>query len=77
MLYTKLLELGHQVTVVDLLKYDRITKSFIFAKKFYFIRDDVRKKFDKKTSKKNEFIIPLALVGAPYQNLKKKLKVQI
>ena len=68
MLSTKLLELGHKVTVVDLLKYDKGSLNHLyFHKNFNFICDDVRKKnLIKKLVKKNEVIIPLAaLVGAP------------
>ena len=68
MLSTKLLDLGHQVTVVDLLKYDKGSLNHLyFYKNFNFICDDVRKKsLMKKLTKKNDFIIPLAaLVGAP------------
>ena len=68
MLSTKLLDLGHQVTVVDLLKYDKGSLNHLyFYKNFNFICDDVRKKsLMKKLIKKNDFIIPLAaLVGAP------------
>ena len=68
MLSTKLLRLGHKVTVVDLLKYDKGSLNHLyFNKKFELICDDVRKKsLIKKLVKKNDFIIPLAaLVGAP------------
>jgi nucleoside-diphosphate-sugar epimerase len=68
MLSTKLLELGHEVTVVDLLKYDKGSLNHLyFHKNFKLICDDVRKKnLIKKLIKKNDFIIPLAaLVGAP------------
>ena len=68
MLSTKLLSLGHKVTVVDLLKYDKGSLNHLyFNKNFKLICDDVRKKnLMKKLVKKNDFIIPLAaLVGAP------------
>ena len=68
MLSTKLLNLGHKVTVVDLLKYDKGSLNHLyFNKNFQLICDDVRKKsLMKKLIKKNDFIIPLAaLVGAP------------
>jgi nucleoside-diphosphate-sugar epimerase len=68
MLCTRLLSLGHQVTVVDLLKYDKGSLNHLyFNKNFHLICDDVRKKnLMKKLIKKNDFIIPLAaLVGAP------------
>ena len=68
MLSTRLLNLGHQVTVVDLLKYDKGSLNHLyFHKNFKLIIDDVRKKnLMKKLVKKHDFIIPLAaLVGAP------------
>ena len=68
MLSTKLLSLGHKVTVVDLLKYDKGSLNHLyFNKNFELICDDVRKKsLMKKLVKKHDFIIPLAaLVGAP------------
>ena len=68
MLSTKLLSLGHKVTVVDLLKYDKGSLNHLyFNKNFKLICDDVRKKnLMKKLIKKNDYIIPLAaLVGAP------------
>ena len=68
MLSTRLLNLGHQVTVVDLLKYDKGSLNHLyFYKNFKLIIDDVRKKnLMKKLVKKHDFIIPLAaLVGAP------------
>ena len=68
MLCTRLLQLNHEVTVVDLLKYDKGSLNHLyFHKNFNFICDDVRKKsLMKKLIKKNDFIIPLAaLVGAP------------
>ncbi len=68
MLCTRLLELKHQVTVVDLLKYDKGSLNHLyFHKNFNLITADVRKKnLMKKLIRKNDFIIPLAaLVGAP------------
>jgi nucleoside-diphosphate-sugar epimerase len=68
MLSTKLLSLGHQVTVIDLLKYDKGSLNHLyFNKNFKLIVDDVRKKnLMKKLVRKHDFIIPLAaLVGAP------------
>ena len=68
MLCTKLLEAGHEVTSIDLLKYDKGSLNHLyFYKNFNLIRDDIRKKnLMKKLVKKNDFIIPLAaLVGAP------------
>jgi nucleoside-diphosphate-sugar epimerase len=68
MLSTELLKLGYQITVVDLLKYDKGSLNHLyFNKNFKLICDDVRKKnLMKKLIKKNDYIIPLAaLVGAP------------
>ena len=68
MLSTKLLDLGYQVTVIDLLKYDKSSLNHLyFNKNFKLICDDVRKiNLMKKLVKKHDFIIPLAaLVGAP------------
>jgi nucleoside-diphosphate-sugar epimerase len=68
MLCTKLLEEGHTVTVVDLLKYDKGSLNHLyFNKNFKLICDDIRKiTLMKKLIKQHDFIIPLAaLVGAP------------
>ena len=68
MLCTKLLEAGHIVTVIDLLKYDRGSLNHLyFHKNFRLICDDIRKiSLMKKMIKHHDFIIPLAaLVGAP------------
>ena len=68
MLCTKLLEEGHKVTAVDLLKYDKGSLNHLyFHKNFKLICDDIRKvSLMKKLIKKYDFIIPLAaLVGAP------------
>ena len=75
MLSTRLLSLGHQVTIVDLLKYDKGSLNHLyFNKNFKLIKDDVKKKnLIKELSKKNDFIIPLAaLVGAPLCEKNKK-----
>ena len=75
MLSTQLLSLGHEVTVVDLLKYDKGSLNHLyFNKNFKLIKDDVRKKnLIKALAKKNDFIIPLAaLVGAPLCEKNKK-----
>ena len=75
MLSTRLLSLGHQVTIVDLLKYDKVSLNHLyFNKNFKLIKDDVRKKnLIKALAKKNDFIIPLAaLVGAPLCEKNKK-----
>ena len=68
MLCTKLLEEGHIVTAIDLLKYDKGSLNHLyFHKNFKLICDDIRKvSLMKKLIKKHDFIIPLAaLVGAP------------
>ena len=68
MLCTRLLSLGHKVTVVDLLKYDKGSLNHLyFNKNFTLIVDDVRKRnLIKNLTKQNDYIIPLAaLVGAP------------
>ena len=68
MLCTKLLEEGHIVTVLDLLKYDKGSLNHLyFNKNFKLICDDIRKvNLMKKLIKQHDFIIPLAaLVGAP------------
>ena len=44
LLSTKLLELGYQVTVIDLLKYDKGSLNHLYYNSnFKFIREDVRK----------------------------------
>ena len=68
MLCTKLLEEGHSVTSVDLLKYDKGSLNHLYHNKnFKLICDDIRKvSLMKKLIKKHDIIIPLAaLVGAP------------
>ncbi len=75
MLSTDLLNHGHKVTVIDLLKYDNSSLNHLYINKnFNFINDDVRNKnLIKKHVKNNEFIIPLAgLVGAPLCEKNKK-----
>ena len=80
MLSTELINLGHKVTVIDLLKYDKGSLDHLYFKKnFTFINDDIRKpKLLKKHIKKNEYIIPLAaLVGAPLCEKNKKEAISI
>ena len=75
MLCTKLINFGHQVTVIDILEYDTRSISHLYLKKnFIFFKKDVRdKKFLKSIIKKFDFVIPLAgLVGAPLCEKRKK-----
>ena len=75
MLCTKLINFGYQVTVIDLLKYNKSSLNHLyFYKNFKLIVGDIRnKKLIKKLIKKNDFIIPLAgLVGAPLCDKYKK-----
>ena len=75
MLCTELINFGYQVTVVDLLKYNKSSLNHLyFYKNFKLIVGDIRnKKLMKKLIKKNDFIIPLAgLVGAPLCDKYKK-----
>jgi nucleoside-diphosphate-sugar epimerase len=68
MLCTKLLEEGHSVTSVDLLKYDKGSLNHLYHNKnFKLICDDIRKvSLMKKLIQKHDIISPLAaLVGAP------------
>ena len=65
---TKLIEIGHNVTVIDILEFNKTSLSHLFVKKgFKFIKGDVRNKtLLKNLIKKKDIIIPLAaLVGAP------------
>ena len=67
-LTTQLVASGHQVTVIDILEFNKTSLSHLFVKKnFKFIKGDVRNKnLMIKELKKNNIIIPLAaLVGAP------------
>ena len=80
MLTTELLRLGHDVTVIDLLKYDKGSLDHLYyEKKFKFINGDVKNlRLFKKILEKNEFIIPLAaLVGAPLCKKNKKEAVSV
>ena len=75
MLTTELLRLGNEVTVIDILKYDKGSLDHLFyEKKFKFINGDIKNLgLMKKIAEKNEFIIPLAaLVGAPLCKKNKK-----
>jgi len=75
MLSTKLIALGHSVTVIDVLKYDSRSLNHLFLNKnFNFFKHDIRDiKFIKKFIKKFDYVIPLAaLVGAPLCEINKK-----
>ena len=79
-LATELVDLGHQVTVVDLLKYSSSSLNHLYSfKNFNFIHADVQNsKIMKKLISKNEYIIPLAgLVGAPLCEKYKKEAISI
>ena len=73
---TKLVSLGHIVTAVDLMKYDKNSISHLFYfDNFKFLKEDVTdEKIVKKILRNQDFIIPLAaLVGAPLcEKFKKK-----
>ena len=80
MLSTSLVKLGHEVTVLDLMKYNRGSLNHLFYyKNFKLIKKDVRnKKILKNLIKKNEYIIPLAaLVGAPLCDKYKKDAISV
>ena len=71
----RILNLGHKVTAIDLLKYEKSALDHLYINKnFNFINDDVRKKnIIKENIKNHEYIIPLAgLVGAPLCEKNKK-----
>ena len=79
-LVTKLLNIGHEVTVVDILKFSSKSLNHLFSNRnFHFIKGDVRnKELMKKLVEKSEFIIPLAaLVGAPLCKKYKKEAVSV
>jgi nucleoside-diphosphate-sugar epimerase len=80
LLATKLVNLGHKVTVVDLLKYSTSSLNHLYGcKNFNFIHADVQNsKVMKKLIFQNQYIIPLAgLVGAPLCEKYKKEAVNI
>ena len=79
-LVTKLLNIGYEVTVLDVLKFSSKSLNHLFSdRNFHFIKGDVRnKKLMKKLVEKNEFIIPLAaLVGAPLCKKYKKEAISV
>ena len=80
MLTTKLVYLGYDVTVIDLLKFSSSSLNHLHSfKNFKLIVGDVRdKNLIKKEILKNEFVIPLAaLVGAPLCEQNKKEAVSV
>ena len=80
MLTSKLVNIGYDVTVIDLLKYTANSLNHLHLfKNFKLIVGDVRNKtLIKKEIKKNEFIIPLAaLVGAPLCEKNKKEAISV
>ena len=80
MLSTKLVEIGHDVTVVDKLIYNESSLNHLYSfRNFNFINCDVRKSSKmKQLIKKNQIIIPLAgLVGAPLCEKNKKEAVEV
>ena len=80
MLSTELINLGHKITVIDQLRYDKGSLDHLyFRKNFKLINEDVRSlKILKQHIVKNEFIIPLAaLVGAPLCEKNKKEAVSV
>ena len=80
MLCTALINLGHKVTVIDLMKYDKSSLNHLYYhKNFELVKKDVRNvNLMRKLIKKNEYIIPLAaLVGAPLCDKNKKDAVSV
>ena len=80
MLTTKLVNLGHDVHVIDTLVYSKESLNHLFIKKnFFFHFEDVRnKKKLKKLIKKVDLVIPLAaLVGAPLCEKNPKMAVEL
>ncbi len=67
-LATELVNLGHQVTIIDLMRFNRNSLDHLFFhKNFKLINGDARdEKLIKKSIRGQNFVIPLAaLVGAP------------
>tara|TARA_B110000259_G_C14034543_1_gene408657 strand:- start:19603 stop:20550 length:948 start_codon:yes stop_codon:yes gene_type:complete len=74
-LATELLNLGHYVLGVDILKYDSSSLNHLYRyKNFTFLKEDISKTYIVKKILKNvDFIFPLAaLVGAPLCEKNKK-----
>jgi len=80
MLATELVHLGHQVTVIDILKYNKSSLNhLLFYKNFKLVKKNILKiKNLKKLIKNYEYIIPLAgLVGAPLCEKNKKEAIEL
>jgi len=80
LLATHLVKIGHKVTVVDLLKYNKNSLKHLYHhKNFKLIKKNVRNfDFIRKLVRQNEFIIPLAaLVGAPLCEKNKSEAIKI
>ena len=80
MLSTELLKDGHEVTIIDLMKYNKGSLNHLyFHKHFKLINKDIRNlKVMKKLVANHEFIIPLAaLVGAQLCEKYKKEAIDI
>ena len=80
MLSTELLKDGHEITIIDLMKYDKGSLNHLyFHKNFKLINKDIRNlRVMKKLVASHEFIIPLAaLVGAPLCEKYKKEAIDI
>ncbi|MDC3274365.1 SDR family oxidoreductase [Candidatus Pelagibacter sp.] len=79
-LSTYLVEIGHEVTVVDKMKYSKNSLDhLLFFKNFNLVIADInKKKIIDKYTKNKDFIIPLAaLVGAPLCDKKPKYAKQL
>ena len=80
MLSTELLKDGHEITIIDLMKYDKGSLNHLyFHKNFKLINKDIRNlKIMKRLVANHEFIIPLAaLVGAQLCEKYKKEAIDI
>lgn len=82
MITTKLVLDGHEVRVIDKLKYSKTSLMHLFSyQNFYFLEQDVlNKKIIRNEIKNKDYIIPLAaMVGAPlcdnYPAIAKKLNI--
>tara|TARA_B100000035_G_scaffold230086_1_gene198264 strand:- start:393 stop:1346 length:954 start_codon:yes stop_codon:yes gene_type:complete len=80
MLATELVHLGHQVTVIDILKYNKTSLNhLLFYENFKLVKKNILKIRNlKKIIKNYEYIIPLAgLVGAPLCEKNKKEAIEL